>query len=90
MSEQVAVRIPEGELRKLDAVVESGLYQSRAAAIRAGIHLLLRLELEREIADEYRRAYGGDAPQEAWVGDVGLHLGSELIAKELAVEEDRA
>jgi hypothetical protein len=46
------------------------------------LDLLLRVERERDIAAEYRRAYG-DTPQEEWLGATGLALGAEAVAREL-------
>lgn len=81
MSEQIAVRIPEERLHDLDALVERGRFDSRAAAVRRAIELLLLTEREAEIAAEYRRAYG-EQPQEEWIGEAGLRLGAAMLAKQ--------
>jgi Arc/MetJ-type ribon-helix-helix transcriptional regulator len=86
MSEQVAIRIPAESLAGLDAAVLRGRFPTRAAAVRAAIEMLLRVEREREIAAEYRRAYG-TPPQEDWVGEAGLRLGADYLARE-ATEND--
>lgn len=81
MSQQIAIRLPDDDLTGIDAAVSEGRFPSRAAAVRAGVDLLLRAERDRRIADEYRRAYG-DRPDDARIGEAGLRLGAELISNE--------
>lgn len=81
MGQQIAIRLGENDLTDIDAAVSEGRYPSRAAAVRAGIDLLLNAERDRSIADEYRRAYG-QRPDEARVADAGLRLGAELLSGE--------
>jgi Arc/MetJ-type ribon-helix-helix transcriptional regulator len=58
-SEQIAVRLPEELLTELDALVAKGVYESRAAAVRAGVEAITALErrqqTDRAIVDGYRR-----------------------------------
>jgi Arc/MetJ-type ribon-helix-helix transcriptional regulator len=58
-SEQIAVRLPVELLARLDDLVARGLYESRAAAVRAGIEALSELErrwaVDRAVAEGYRR-----------------------------------
>ena len=58
-TEQIAVRLPEELLSELDALVASGVYESRAAAVRAGVEAVLSLErrqrTDRAIVAGYRR-----------------------------------
>jgi Arc/MetJ-type ribon-helix-helix transcriptional regulator len=58
-SEQIAVRVPEDLLVRLDDLVRSGAYESRAAAVRAGIEAVAQMERRREvdqsIIDGYRQ-----------------------------------
>ena len=58
-SEQIAVRLSKNLLTSLDELVRDGIYESRAAAVRAGIEAITRLEhrrlLDRSIVDGYRR-----------------------------------
>lgn len=58
-SEQIAVRLPEPLLSDLDELVKSGAYESRAAAVRAGIEAIMKLELQRRtdqaVVDGYTR-----------------------------------
>ncbi len=48
-TEQIAVRLPEPLLSDLDELVKSGAYESRAAAVRAGIEAIMKLENQRRI-----------------------------------------
>ncbi len=79
MSVQIAVRLADEDLERLDAAVARGAFPSRAAAVRAGLIWLLRQEREAQIEAAYRRAYSTH-PQEEWVGEVGLRLGAALQA----------
>ncbi len=58
-SEQIAVRLPKNLLTSLDELVREGLYESRAAAVRAGIEAITESEhrrtIDRSIVDGYRR-----------------------------------
>ena len=59
VTEQIAVRLPERLLSDLDDLVTSGVYESRAAAVRAGIEAVTRLERQRQtdriVVDGYTR-----------------------------------
>ncbi len=79
MSVQIAVRLADEDLERLDAAVARGAFPSRAAAVRAGLRWLLRQDREAQIAAAYRRAYSSD-PEEEWVGEAGLRLGTALLA----------
>ena len=58
-TEQIAVRLPEPLLSNLDDLVTSGAYESRAAAVRAGIEAIIKLERQRQtdraVLDGYTR-----------------------------------
>ena len=58
-TQQVAVRLPAPLLAKLDDLVESGAYESRAAVVRAGIEAIAQAEqqrrIDRAIVDGYER-----------------------------------
>jgi Arc/MetJ-type ribon-helix-helix transcriptional regulator len=57
-TQQIAVRLPRGLLRQLDDLVERGLYDNRAAAVRAGIEVITQLDrrnaLDAAILTGYR------------------------------------
>jgi Arc/MetJ-type ribon-helix-helix transcriptional regulator len=58
-TEQIAVRLPGPLLSDLDELVKSGAYESRAAAVRAGIEAIMKLEnqrrIDRAVVEGYRR-----------------------------------
>jgi Arc/MetJ-type ribon-helix-helix transcriptional regulator len=68
-SEQIAVRLPREVLAKLDDLVRKGIYESRAAAVRAGVEVIARLEqrraVDQSIVDGYRRMPQGSAEDAA-------------------------
>ncbi|MGH2722699.1 MAG: ribbon-helix-helix domain-containing protein [Actinomycetota bacterium] len=56
---QVAVRVPEDLLARVDELVERGVFESRAAALRAGLEIVTSLEhrraVDRAIVEGYDR-----------------------------------
>ncbi len=80
MSQQIAIRVEDDDLAALDAAVTAGRYPSRAAAVRAGIGQLVREQRDREIAEEYRRAYG-EHPQEPWFAEASAQIAGERLAE---------
>ncbi len=81
MSTQIAVRIPENQLGRVDELVSAGGFESRAAVIRTALTRLLREIREDEIAEQYRRAYGQHPEDPSW-GEVGEKLMAEAIREE--------
>lgn len=71
MTVQVPVRLTEEDVAALDEAVAAGRFESRSAALRAGLTRVLRDERERAIAEAYRRGYG-QHPQEEWIAEAGL------------------
>ncbi len=86
---QIAIRIADTDLDRLDAAVARGRFPTRAAAVRAGVDLLLRDERDREIEERYRRAYGAQ-PQDESTGRVGAILMATVIAAEETGEPDKS
>ncbi len=80
MSQQIAIRLDDEDLTALDAAVAAGRFPSRAAAVRAGISELLREQRDREIAEEYRRAYS-EHPQEPWFAEASAQVTGERLAE---------
>jgi len=76
MSVQIAVRIPERDLKAIDEAVGAGRFASRAAAVREAVSRLLGEEREREIAESYRRGYS-EHPEDERMGEAGLALMAE-------------
>lgn len=81
MSAQIAVRLADEDLERLDDAVARGVFPSRAAAVRAGLVRLLGDEREAQIAEAYRRAYASD-PQDESIGEAGLQLGAAMLAED--------
>lgn len=54
---QIAVRLSEDELVRLDSAVAEGVFPSRAEAVRAAIGMLEKELRERRIAASYSAAY---------------------------------
>jgi Arc/MetJ-type ribon-helix-helix transcriptional regulator len=58
-TEQIAVRLPEELLAQLDDLVAPGVFESRAAAVRAGIEVIIaadrRRAVDRAVVEGYRR-----------------------------------
>ena len=78
MSIQIAIRIPDDQLKELDEAVKGGEFKSRAEAVRRALTGTVLAELrEREIAREYREAYTRH-PQDPKIGEAGAILAAEL------------
>lgn len=80
-TEQIAVRLPEELLGVLDDLVDRGIYESRAAAVRAGIEAVLELDRRRltdlAVVEGYRRLPPTEAEREAAIASL-----REAIAEE--------
>jgi Arc/MetJ-type ribon-helix-helix transcriptional regulator len=81
---QIAIRLSEDELHGLDRLVAERHFDSRAAAIRDALAQVLKAEEDRQIAEEYERAYGNRPPtqEEIEIGQIGAHLLGELTKDE--------
>jgi len=64
-TEQIAVRLPEELLAVLDDLVARGVYESRAAAVRAGVEAVLELDRRRLTDQAIVAGYGRVPPTEA-------------------------
>jgi Arc/MetJ-type ribon-helix-helix transcriptional regulator len=73
-TEQIAVRLPRDLLAGVDELVDHGVYQSRAAAVRAGLEAVVEAERRRQIDQAviagYRRAPAGRTEHEAAVASL--------------------
>jgi Arc/MetJ-type ribon-helix-helix transcriptional regulator len=69
MSEQIAVRIPAELAERLETLVASGIFETKAEAIRAAIRDLVEAESRRavgeRIAEGYRRVPQTDEEEAA-------------------------
>lgn len=58
-TEQIAVRLPGELLAQIDDLVRRGVYESRAAVVRAGIETAVELDRHRQtdraVVEGYRR-----------------------------------
>lgn len=81
MTTQVPVRLTDEDVAALDEAVRRGRFSSRSDALRAGLAVVLREEVEREIDEAYARGYR-EHPQEAWVGEAGLAAFAAFSAAE--------
>jgi Arc/MetJ-type ribon-helix-helix transcriptional regulator len=73
-TQQIAVRLPEELLRVLDDLVGRGVYESRAAAVRAGIEAVLELDRRRRtdsaVVEGYTRIPPTEAERQAAIGSL--------------------
>lgn len=86
MSKQIAVRIPDEQLKELDETVDRGEFANRADAVRRALTGLLAELREREIAREYRDAYTRH-PQDPKIGETGAILAAEFYKHEESQSE---
>lgn len=80
-TEQIAVRVPEDQLAVLDDLVARGVYDTRAAAVRAGIAAVLELDrrgqADRAIVEGYQQTPATDAERAGAIASL-----REAIAEE--------
>jgi Arc/MetJ-type ribon-helix-helix transcriptional regulator len=73
-TEQIAVRLPTEQLEVLDDLVDRGVYATRAAAVRAGIGVLVELDRrhrdDRSIVAGYQRTPPTDAETAAAIASL--------------------
>jgi Arc/MetJ-type ribon-helix-helix transcriptional regulator len=73
-TEQIAVRLPEELLAEVDELVARGIYDSRAAAVRAGLVAVVdserRRQIDRAVIDGYRRIPAGETEHLAAVASL--------------------
>ena len=81
MSQQIAIRIPDDQLRALDSAIEAGAFDSRADCVRQALTRLLGDLREQQIAREYREAYARH-PQDPAMGEAGAMLLAEAFERE--------
>jgi len=81
VTEQIAIRVPEELLDRVDQLVEEGIYESRAAAVRAGLEILAELARRRALDDAIVRGYERVPPTRAEQASALASL-REAIAEE--------
>ena len=83
MTQQIAVRIPEDQLKALDDAIEAGAFESRADGVRQALARLLRDLREEQIGREYREAYARH-PEDPAIGRMGIKLLAEAVKRDEA------
>ncbi len=70
---QISIRLPEADTTAIDELVEAGQYPTRSAFVAAAVRDALALERERQVVEQYRRAYSEQplSEDEAWVIEAG-------------------
>jgi Arc/MetJ-type ribon-helix-helix transcriptional regulator len=81
---QIAIRLSEDELAGLDRLVAERHFASRAAAIRDALAQVQKGEEDRQIAEEYRRAYADRPPTQDEIewGHIGAYMLGKLTENE--------
>lgn len=73
-TEQIAVRLPRALLDEVDELVARGVYESRAAAVRAGVEAVAeserRRQTDRAVVEGYRRRPASEAEREAAIASL--------------------
>jgi Arc/MetJ-type ribon-helix-helix transcriptional regulator len=80
-TEQIAVRIDRAQLAALDTLIEEGEFESRAAAVRAGLAAVIGAVESRRIDDALRAGYTLHPPTP------GERIAAEAALRE-AIEEE--
>jgi len=83
MTQQIAVRIPDEQLKALDDAIEAGAFESRADGVRQALARLLRDLREEQIGREYREAYARH-PEDPAIGRMGIKLLAEAVRRDEA------
>lgn len=58
MTAQIAVKLPDDVLARVDELVREGSYESRSQVVRRGIDLVLAVERRSEVDRAYQQGYG--------------------------------
>lgn len=80
-TEQIAVRLPHELLAQVDDLVARGIYESRAAAVRAGLEAVAEAERRRQIdaavVEGYRRTPAREGEREAAIASLRAAIREE-------------
>lgn len=57
MTSQIAVTLPDAVVAAVDALVAQGRFDSRSAAVRAGLDMVTRLDRDDTIAHAYTEGF---------------------------------
>lgn len=58
MTTQIAVKLPDDVLARVDQLVSEGLFPSRSAAVRRGLEAILQARASQVIDRAYEEGYG--------------------------------
>ncbi|MFN0026017.1 MAG: ribbon-helix-helix domain-containing protein [Acidimicrobiales bacterium] len=75
MTRQVALKLPDELLDRLDALVAGGRFESRSHAIRGGLELVVEQEARRMIDEAFRIGFAALPEDEATGGVRRLRSG---------------
>jgi Arc/MetJ-type ribon-helix-helix transcriptional regulator len=66
MTSQIALKLPDEILARIDELVGAGRFESRSHVVRAGIDVIIVHEQRRSIDEAYRNGYlaNPDTPEE--------------------------
>ena len=66
MTAQIALKLPDELLSRIDALVAAGRFESRSHVVRAGLDVIILNEKRRTIDEAYRAGYAAhpDTPEE--------------------------
>jgi Arc/MetJ-type ribon-helix-helix transcriptional regulator len=81
MTAQIALKLPDGLLARIDALVAAGRFDSRSHVVRAGLDVIIVTEERRSIDEAYRTGYGA-YPETDEEREEAMQLGLAAIAEE--------
>ena len=81
MTTQIAVKLSEELLARIDELVAKGVFQNRSSAVRQGLETVLNAHKRRAIDRAFRDGFARNAETDEEVRDAGL-LAVEAINEE--------
>ncbi|MCU0270488.1 MAG: ribbon-helix-helix domain-containing protein [Acidimicrobiales bacterium] len=81
MTTQIAVKLPDDLVERLDALVDAGRFPSRSSGVRRALETLLLAEERRRIDEGFRRGFA-DVP------DDGVELAEAVRLAVESIEEE--
>ena len=76
---QIAVRLPDSLLTRLDDLVTAGIFKSRAAAVRAGVEKVTAESTRQKIDDAIIEGYRRVPPTDDELGAARAFLRSSIL-----------
>ncbi len=81
MTTQIAVKLPDDLVGRLDALVSHGAFPTRSAAVRAGLEIVISDESRRAVQSAYRDGYARVPETDAELAEAA-RLGTRAIHDE--------